>query len=163
MKILVVSDSHGQDLFVAKALDREWPIDAMLHLGDSQEDQEEFACILAGEDVPLYMVRGNCDYDPSYPLSRIVELAGHRILMTHGHLCSVSYGTQELARQALENECDIAIFGHTHRPKIDDSSERLLILNPGSITFPRQEMRKRSYMFLKLEKGKRPEAELRYV
>jgi putative phosphoesterase len=83
--------------------------------------------------------------------------------MTHGHLCSVSYGTQELARQALGNECDIAIFGHTHRPKIDDSSERLLILNPGSITFPRQEMRKRSYMILKLEKGKRPEAELRYV
>jgi putative phosphoesterase len=162
MKVLVVSDSHGQDLYVAKALDREWPIDAMLHLGDSQEDQDEFACILAGEDVPLYMVRGNCDYDPSYPLSRIVELAGHRILMVHGHLCSVSAGTKDLVENALGNACDIAIFGHTHKPVIDDSEPDLLILNPGSITYPRQAGRKKSYIVLELEEGKKPEAELRY-
>ena len=162
MKVLVVSDSHGQDLYVAKALDREWPIDAMLHLGGSQEDQDGFACIVAGEDVPLYMVRGNCDYDPSYPLSRIVELAGHRILMAHGHLCSVSAGTKDLVENALGNACDIAIFGHAHKPVIDDSEPDLLILNPGSITYPRQAGRKKSYIVLELEEGKKPDAELRY-
>lgn len=163
MKVLVVSDSHGQDLYIAKALDREWPIDAMLHLGDSQEDQEEFAYILAGEDVPLYMVRGNCDYDPSCPADQIVELGAHRILMTHGHLCGVSNGTQRLIQKALENDCGIAIYGHTHRPEIDDSIPGLLILNPGSITFPRQRDRKKSYMILELLEGRKPEAELKFV
>ena len=163
MKILVVSDSHGQDLYLAKALDREWPVDAMLHLGDSQEDQEEFAYILAGENVPLYMVKGNCDYDPSYPMQLVVELGGHRILMTHGHMCSVSYGTQELVYKARENDCSIAVYGHTHVPEIDDSTPGLLILNPGSITFPRQRGRKRSYLILELEAGKKPEAQLRYL
>ena len=88
MKILIVSDSHGRDRHVAMALDREWPVDAMIHLGDSQEDEDEFSMILAGEDVPLYMVRGNCDYDYNLAPFRIVELEGHRILMTHGHMQS---------------------------------------------------------------------------
>ena len=74
MKILILSDSHGQDLPVAKALDREWPIDAMIHLGDTQEDEDEFSEILAGEEVPLFLVRGNCDWYSSVPLDRIVEL-----------------------------------------------------------------------------------------
>ena len=42
MKVLVVSDTHGNDINVAIALDREYPVDALLHLGDSQEEEEEF-------------------------------------------------------------------------------------------------------------------------
>lgn len=163
MKILVLSDSHGNDLYVAKALDREWPIDAMIHLGDTQEDEDEFAEILAGEDVPLFLVRGNCDWYSSLPADRILELAGHRILMTHGHTHAVSYGTQELVHLARENDCSIVIYGHTHRPEIDDSIPGLLILNPGSVSFPRQRGRKRSYMILELEEGKQPEPWICYL
>jgi putative phosphoesterase len=162
MKVLVVSDSHGQDLHIAMALDREWPIDAMLHLGDVQEDGDEFGLILAGEEVPLYLVRGNCDYDVSIPRVQILELAGHRILMTHGHEQSVSYGTRMLAETARENDCQIVIYGHTHRPEIDESVPGLLILNPGSITFPRQRGREKSYMILELEEGRSPQAQLKF-
>lgn len=163
MKILILSDSHGNDLPIAVALDREWPIDAMFHLGDLQEDEDEFALILAGEDVPLFLVRGNCDYYTSIPMDRIVELKGHRILMTHGHGHGVSYGTEELAADALANDCSIVVYGHTHRPEIDDSIPGLLILNPGSISLPRQRGRKKSYMVLELEEGKKPEAWLKYL
>ena len=163
MKILIMSDSHGNDLFVAKALDREWPVDAVFHLGDTQEDEDEFAEILAGEAVPLFLVKGNCDWYSSLPLERIVELAGCRILMTHGHTHAVSYGTEELAKLALENDCRIVVYGHTHRPEIDDSIPGLLILNPGSISLPRQAGRKKSYMILELEYGKEPEAWIRFL
>ena len=163
MKILVMSDSHGNDLYAVMALDREWPFDALLHLGDFQEDEDEFAGILAGEDVPLYLVKGNCDYCNSVPTDRILELAGHRILMTHGHTHSVDYGTEELARTALENDCGVALFGHTHRPVMDDSVPGLLILNPGSIALPRQRERRKSYLILELEQGKKPEAWIRYL
>ena len=162
MKILIVSDSHGNDYYIALALDREWPIDAMFHLGDVQEDEDEFALILAGENVPLFMVRGNCDFDSSIAMDRIVELEGHRILMTHGHTHAVSYGTDELAETALQNNCGIVVYGHTHQPRIDDSTPGLLILNPGSVAFPRQRGRKKSYMILELERGKKPEAWIRY-
>lgn len=163
MKILIVSDSHGNDRCIAMALDREWPIDAMFHLGDVQEDEDEFALILAGEEAPIYMVRGNCDYYSSVAMDRIVELEGHRILMTHGHTHGVSFGTDELAELALQNDCEIVVYGHTHRPEIDDSTQGLLILNPGSIAYPRQRGRKKSYMVLELEKGKKPEAWIRYI
>lgn len=162
MKILVLSDSHGEDRYVAMALDREWPIDALFHLGDLQEDEDEFKEILAGEDIPVFLVKGNCDYFADYPPSRIVELAGHRILMAHGHGYYVNFGTKDLAADALANNCDIAIYGHTHRPEIDDSTPGLLILNPGSIAFPRQPGREKSYMILDLEEGTAPEAELRF-
>ncbi len=162
MKILVISDSHGEDRNVAAALDREWPIDALMHLGDLQEDEDEFAEILAGEECPIYLVKGNCDYFASYPPSRIIELAGHRILMAHGHGYYVNFGTRDLAADALANDCDIAMYGHTHRPEIDDSDPGLLILNPGSISFPRQQGRLPSYMVLELEAGKKPEAVIKF-
>ncbi len=163
MKILVISDTHGKDIYVAAALDREWPVDALMHLGDVQEDEDEFMEILAGEDVPLYIVKGNCDAFAPYPPSRIVELEGHRILMAHGHGYYVNFGTRDLAADAAANNCDVAIYGHTHRPEIDDSDPELLILNPGSISFPRQQGRQKTYMILELEQGKKPEVRLKYI
>lgn len=163
MKVLIISDSHGQDRHVAMALDREWPFDVMIHLGDFQEDEDEFAMILAGEDVPLYMVKGNCDFWSNVPSERILALEGHRILMTHGHRMRVDYGTRELARCALDNRCSIAMYGHTHRPDLDDTTPGLLILNPGSISFPRQRGRERSYMVLDLKAGLKPDAQIRYL
>lgn len=163
MKVLVVSDTHGVDVNVAVALDREWPVDAILHLGDSQEDEEEFAEIVAGEDVPIYMVKGNCDYFADYPPSRIIELAGHRILMAHGHGYYVNFGTRDLEADALANDCDITIYGHTHRPQIDESNPELLILNPGSLSYPRQEGRRKSYMVMNLEENEKPGVELKFI
>ena len=162
MKVLIVSDTHGVDVNVAMALDREWPVDALLHLGDSQEDEEEFAEIVAGEEIPIFMVKGNCDYFVDYPPARIIELAGHRILMAHGHGYYVNFGTRDLEADALANGCDITIYGHTHRPRID-STEELLILNPGSLTYPRQAGRRKSYIIMNLEEGETPEVELKFL
>ena len=163
MKVLVISDTHGLDVYVAMALDKEWPIDAILHLGDSQEDEEEFAEIVAGEPIPIYMVKGNCDYFVDYPPARIIELAGHRILMAHGHGYYVNFGTRDLVADAQANDCDITMYGHTHRPEIDTRNEGLLVINPGSLAYPRQEGRKKSYMVLNLEEGKEPDVELKFL
>ena len=42
------------------------------------------------------------------------------------------------------------MFGHTHRPFFEDDNG-IIVLNPGSLSFPRQEGRKGSYMILEMD------------
>lgn len=70
--------------------------------------------------------------------------------MTHGHFYSVSVGTERLADEARDRKVQIAMFGHTHKPCLDIRSN-LTILNPGSLSFPRQDGRKPSYMIMELD------------
>ena len=53
-------------------------------------------------------------------------------------------------QEALDRECDIAMYGHTHRPFLEERGG-ITILNPGSLSYPRQEGRKPSYMIMYME------------
>ena len=54
------------------------------------------------------------------------------------------------------------LFGHTHYPEIE-MQEGILVINPGSLTFPRQRVRKFSYAVMEAEEGKDLQAEIRYL
>ncbi|MCD7745547.1 MAG: metallophosphoesterase [Lachnospiraceae bacterium] len=153
MKILIVSDTHGYEDNLKRALDAVGAPDCMIHLGDSESTLENMQKIA---NCPVYMVGGNCDYFTRLPLTRIEELGGCRIFMTHGHYYYVSVGVRDLAEEARTNNCNVAMFGHTHRPFIDESDPELTILNPGSLSFPRQEGRRPSYILMEAEKGEKP-------
>lgn len=58
------------------------------------------------------------------------------IFAAHGHCCGVSAGTDRLAYRAEELGCNVALYGHTHIPKLDYDG-RLYIINPGSPSCPR--------------------------
>lgn len=164
MKILVMSDTHGWDYNAQKAVKKEKPFDILIHLGDVQETETEFRRYSgAGEDVPAYIVEGNCDRGGMYPEQQIAELAGHRLFLTHGNHLFVNWGTEELHDEAVRNHCDIAIYGHTHRPDLDDSDPAVLIMNPGSMTSPRQEGGQPSYMVMDLFADRQPSVSLRYI
>ena len=47
----------------------------------------------------------------------------------------------------------IAVYGHSHEP-VAEYCKGVLMLNPGSTSWPRQENRKPSYIVLTLEGGK---------
>ena len=115
-KILIVSDSHGKSENIKKAIDREKP-DMLLHLGDIEADTEEVRRWL-GEAIPAIFLRGNCDDYGNDNLRKtsVFELNGHRFYCTHGHSIGVSVGLGNLICCAIENKCDIALFGHTHVP-----------------------------------------------
>ena len=59
MKILVVSDTHGHDENLMRVLQREWPIDALIHCGDL-EGSEDY--IPEAVECPCFFVRGNNDF-----------------------------------------------------------------------------------------------------
>ena len=104
--------------------------DAVIHCGDGSRDTQ--AVIREFPELPVYQVGGNCDFDPTLPLTLTVELSGVRILIAHGHSYGVRYGDLDrLAYAAEEAGARIALYGHTHRAKVDTVGA-VTVLNPGS-------------------------------
>ena len=158
MKILLVSDTHGRNLNLEEALELEKP-DFLCHMGDV-EGAEDYIRLIA--DCPLAMVAGNNDFWTDLNPEVILELQGFRILMTHGHYYYAHSGNEELKAVGRKEGADIVLFGHTHRPTLE-FDEDIIVANPGSLTYPRQEKRRPSYMVLYLEKGKVPKFETKFL
>ena len=148
MKVCVFSDSHGYAGNMIAALELEQP-DICLFLGDGERDlmklEERYP------DMPIYAVRGNCDFNTNLNNILLLRIDGVTIYMTHGHLSYVKYEYrfETLASQALDAGADIAVFGHTHEQHLSEFNG-ITLLNPGSAGrgyYP-------SYAVLNIEKGR---------
>jgi len=145
----VVSDTHIPD-----RVDRIHPqiipifqaahVDRILHAGDIS-----IPSVLAELEqvAPVLAVRGNRDliFDRSLPYLRLIELAGVKVALMHGHGGWVGYIKDKLAyyRHGYQLEryipklfraapdARVYIFGHTHFPE-NLWREGKLIFNPGS-------------------------------
>lgn len=146
MKILVVSDTHRKDENLRFVIERQKPIDMLIHLGDA-EGSEMFIPDWVGPGCRMEMVLGNNDFFSMLDREREIVLGRHRVLLTHGHYYGVSIGPERLADEARSRGCDVAMFGHTHKP-YQNVLGGVLLLNPGSLSYPRQEGRLPSYMIL---------------
>ena len=147
MKVLIVSDTHGREDNLEKVLEKESPIDAMVHLGDV-EGSEDYIRILT--DAPVYMVAGNNDFYTDLPGQAVIDLDGYRAFITHGHGYHVSYSPNRLVAEALHRNAQIAMYGHTHVPYIEIGDD-VTILNPGSISYPRQPGRKPTFLIMEID------------
>lgn len=158
MKILLVSDTHGRDEHLEEVLELEKP-DFLCHMGDV-EGSEDYIRVIA--ECPLAMVSGNNDFWTDLNPEVTFELQGFRIFMTHGHYYYAHSGNDQLKSAGRRKGADIVLFGHTHRPTLEFDKD-IIVANPGSLTYPRQEKRRPSYMVLYLEKGKVPKFETKFL
>ena len=159
MKVLIVSDTHGGHGSLDMAIEKEEPFDMLLHLGDVEGGDDYIEAVV---DCPVHIVKGNNDFFAQLPSDKEIKLDGHRVFMTHGHGYYVSMGEEHLLREARLRQADIALYGHTHRPSIREK-EGVLIMNPGSLRYPRQEGRRPSYIVMEISRGKPVKAEIRYL
>ena len=53
--------------------------------------------------------------------------------------------------EAVSRRADIVICGHTHRPMIE-KKDNLILVNPGSLGYPRQIGRKPTYVLMTIDK-----------
>lgn len=159
MKILVVSDTHGHDEELEEVVLREAPFDMLIHCGDV-EGREFFVEALA--ECPCCIVSGNNDFFSDLPREEILEVRGHRILVTHGHYYGVSRDISGAAEEARARGCDMVCFGHTHEPVIACESG-IQLINPGSLSYPRQHGRKPSYAVLRTDNRGGLSAEIKYL
>ena len=72
------------------------------------------------------------------------------------------WGSYGVLDEGKARECQVVLFGHTHRP-VEENRRGILLLNPGSLSYPRQEGRRPSYAVMELQQGKAPVAEIRYL
>ncbi len=147
MKIMIVSDSHGRNYYLEKALEKVKEIDLFIHLGDFEGSEEYIESIVP---CRTEMVSGNNDYFTGLEKDKIITIGKYSVFLTHGHRYGVNFGTERLKDVAMQYGANIAMFGHTHRPMIDMSSN-VWAINPGSITQPRQEGGKPSFIIMDID------------
>ena len=160
MKILIVSDTHKSHRNLEKIIERTQGIDILIHLGDTEGGEDYIEALV---DCPVHIVRGNNDFFSDLPGEEEFEVQGTHIFITHGHYYYVALNEERLKEEARSRGADIVMYGHTHKPSYSFEEDGLLILNPGSIAYPRQIGRKGTYMLMEIEKNEKPKIELMYV
>lgn len=162
MRVLVVSDTHRRNDNYFKVLEKEKNLDLIIHCGDSEGS--EYA-LSENADCPVQLVTGNNDFFSSLPRELEIEIEGYKVWVTHGHNYYVNMGDEFIKEEARARGVDIVMYGHTHRPVINES-KGVIAINPGSLTYPRQEGRKPTYIIMEVEKkevGKKPKFSVCHV
>jgi len=127
MKIGVISDTHGMLRPGVKDVFR--GVDRILHCGDvgTLEILDALALI-----APVSAAYGNTDrFDTRNKCPRVVRLDcdGRVTVVLHGDQFGMPTPT------VLRNEfpdADIILFGHTHKPLIEQHDGGVTVLNPGA-------------------------------
>lgn len=129
MRILVVSDTHGDFNSLSKAVKAQPTAEVIIHCGDGDEQVQLLKDTV--KDKMIVGVRGNCDWCSMLPATEMLNICGKKIFVTHGHLYDAKVGLNRLRYAAMENGADIVLFGHTHNA-FDEYIDGLYMLNPGS-------------------------------
>lgn len=151
MKLLLISDTHGE-LERTREVIRTHPVmDAYIDLGDIGFALKE----LDG----FVIVKGNHDRTTALPSEKIIELGQRRILCVHGDrfendtveevlamksepgldimkLCMETL-YRHIAAYAKKKHCDTVFFGHTHL-RIHEERDGIVMINPGSLAYGMQ-------------------------
>lgn len=129
LRVDVISDTHGR--LSDELLSALQGADMIMHAGDccTYEDYHELCDI-----APMHMCKGNNDWGMDYGpgVERVTRVFRYGL---RWQLCHYE------ERLDLAT-CDVAICGHSHRPSIHwertpGGSGKILVINPGSPTFPR--------------------------
>lgn len=126
MRIGLISDTHGR--LRPEVFGHFEGVQHILHAGDvgTPDILIELEAI-----APVTAVWGNTDgFDlrSRLPETAEVELQGRRILVVHGHQLGSPTAP---ALVAAYPGFDVIVYGHTHRPRVEDVNG-VLVVNPGA-------------------------------
>ncbi|MCL2402266.1 MAG: metallophosphoesterase [Oscillospiraceae bacterium] len=148
MKILVLSDSHGDTSACLQAVRLTAP-ELIVHLGDYDSDCE---AISKQFEIPIKAVKGNCDLRSNRSDEAEFEVAGKRFFITYGHPYGVKTSLARVTLAARQKGADVLLFGHTHNSCYDIIDEMVLV-NPGSIGGYRTQTGEKTYAVLEIKNG----------
>lgn len=147
MKVLIVSDTHRKTENYVKVVEMHKP-DMVIHCGDAEGTEY---IISEAARCPVSMVLGNNDFFSDLPREAEFNIGKYKVWVTHGHNYYVSMGNENLKREARVRGKDIVFYGHTHKPVIDMEGG-VIAVNPGSLSYPRQEGHRPSYVIMEIDR-----------
>lgn len=138
VSIGVISDTHisdGDGHVPRVVLDAFKHVDLIIHAGDIVSlgviDELKSTC------SKVVVVAGNMDQEAvkkKYPVKQVLEILGVRVGLMHG--AGSALNLPELLKVVFkEDDCDLIIFGHSHKP-MNERIGGILFFNPGSATDP---------------------------
>lgn len=164
MKILIVSDTHRRDGNLQAVIEKTAPFDMLIHLGDAEGSEDHIMtwCRAQNEKCQIHVILGNNDFFSNLDREKEIAIGSYKAFLTHGHFYSVSVGTERLLDEGKDRKVDIVMFGHTHKPYLEHR-DGLTLLNPGSLSFPRQDGRRPSYMLMEIDREGAPHYTVNYL
>lgn len=147
--ILVCSDIHGSRRAgeLIKELDAKYNFDKIVILGDflyngprnkvpTDYDPNHLISVYNSMKNKIIAVRGNCDADVDLmvldfeiPKESVIKLDGTTMYLTHGDIESI--------HSFVPKKGEMILKGHTHLPELYSNDLGGIIVNPGSMTFPK--------------------------
>lgn len=131
MRILVVSDTHGSEGELRRALLAQPGAEVVFHLGDGEEEARRMQHLFPKK--MFYHARGNGDWASSSPMEGLVQIEAVPIFYAHGHAYHVKSGEGVLIARAREQEAKVVLYGHTHKA-VASFEDGLYIMNPGALS-----------------------------
>ena len=137
-RVIAVSDSHGMEERLRKVLSgilQKQPADVVVFLGDGLWDWENIVDDLrrANPRTHFYRVKGNNDRSFDVPDHITFSLGGVKFFACHGHRYRVKVDLDLLEVEAVSNDAQVALYGHTHIADITNYFNCLFV-NPGAIS-----------------------------
>ena len=131
MKILVVSDTHGNTDKLSRAIKECTPFDMLVHCGDGIRD---IRSVDIPDGVVVTAVRGTTDLHSCDDFEELLleNIDGQRVAVTHGHRFNVKAGTSLLCSEVKRLGANTVFFGHTHVRQLTAGSP--VLFNPGSLS-----------------------------
>ena len=148
MKVLIVSDTPRKNDNYFKLLPLVKP-ELVIHCGDAEGSEY---VLTRATDCPVQIVLGNNDFFSYLPRELELKIGSYKVWVTHGHTYYVSMGNEVIKREAAARGMDVVIYGHTHKPVVDRKGS-VIAVNPGSLSYPRQEGRRPSYIVMEEADG----------
>lgn len=140
MRIIVLSDTHGNFSALERVISRNTDADWIFHLGDGERELDRYITANPMIAPKIIHVAGNCDFNSLSHDVFTLPVMEHKILATHGYQYGVKSSLERLKALARTNGCDIVLYGHTH-VRFQSYEDGLWIMNPGSASCPRDGMK----------------------
>lgn len=159
MKVLIVSDTHRNNETFNEALSIEKDVDMLIHCGDVEGSEYYYSEVIDG---PVHMVAGNNDFFSELEMEEEFNIGNLKVFLTHGHYYRVNMGIDMLYEEAKARGANIVMFGHIHRPMIECIGG-IWVINPGSISYPRQPGKDKTYIIMNIDENGEPKFELKSI
>ena len=148
MKILIVSDTHRRNENYFQVIEQLGKLDLVILCGDTEGS--EYA-ISEGAGCETLIVMGNNDFFSKLPREIETTIGKYKVWITHGHNYYVSMNNEIIKEEAVRRGVDIVFYGHSHRPTVEIEKD-IIAVNPGSLSYPRQEGKRPSYVVMDIDR-----------